>query len=77
MDRRKMFFTIRVVRHWNRVSSGVVDVPSLETFQVRLDRALSNLVELEVSLFVAAELDQMTLKGPFQLKRFYDSMNSI
>jgi len=42
--RRKKFFTIRVVRHWNRVLREVVDAPSLEVFKVRLDRALSNLI---------------------------------
>ena len=33
-----------VVRHWNRLSSVVVDVPSLETFKVGLDQALGNLI---------------------------------
>lgn len=31
------------------------------------------MIYLPVSLFIAGELDQMTLKGPFQLKRAYDS----
>ena len=26
-------FTVRVVRHWNRLPRGAVDVPSLENFQ--------------------------------------------
>ena len=42
--------------------------------QDSLDRALSNLTELWVSLFIAGELDQMNSKSPFQLKRFCDSM---
>ncbi|KFW67337.1 hypothetical protein AS28_13019, partial [Pygoscelis adeliae] len=43
-DRRKKFFTLRVVRHWNRLPREVVDGPSLEVFKARLDGALSNLV---------------------------------
>ena len=38
-----------------------------------LDRALSNLIELWVSLFIAEELDQMTFKDFSELKRFYDN----
>jgi len=41
---RKKFFTLRVVRHWNRLSREAVDVPSLAVFMARLDEALSNLV---------------------------------
>jgi len=44
LDIRKKFFTTRVVRHWNRLHREMVDVPSLETFKVRLEGALSKLV---------------------------------
>ena len=40
----KKFFTVRVVRHWHRLPSEVVDAPSLEVFKARLDGALTNLV---------------------------------
>ena len=44
LDIKKKFFTVRVVRHWNRLPRVVVDAPSLEAFKVRLEGALSNLV---------------------------------
>ena len=44
LDIRKKFFTVRVVRHWNRLPSEVVNAPSLETLKARLDGALSNLI---------------------------------
>ncbi|KFQ91219.1 hypothetical protein Y956_01475, partial [Nipponia nippon] len=43
-DIRKKFFTVRVVRHWNKLPREVVDAPSLEVFKAKLDEALSNLV---------------------------------
>ena len=41
---RKKFFTMRVVKHWNGLPREVEEAPLLETFKVRLDGALSNLV---------------------------------
>ena len=43
-DIRKKFFTVRVVRHWNRLPSEVVDALSFKAFKARLDGALSTLV---------------------------------
>jgi len=32
------------VEHWNRLPREAMEAPSLETFKVRLDGALSNLI---------------------------------
>ncbi|KFQ14751.1 hypothetical protein N330_01155, partial [Leptosomus discolor] len=44
LDRRKKFFTVRVVKHWNSLPREVVETPSLETFKERLNRSLSNMM---------------------------------
>ncbi|KFQ79522.1 hypothetical protein N335_01219, partial [Phaethon lepturus] len=44
LDKEEMFHTLRVVKPWPRLPREMVDAPSLETFQVRLDGALSNLI---------------------------------
>ncbi|KFR15597.1 hypothetical protein N306_03303, partial [Opisthocomus hoazin] len=44
LDIRKKFFTVRVVKHWNRLTREVVAAPSLAVFKARLDGALSTLV---------------------------------
>ncbi|KFQ84007.1 hypothetical protein N337_03641, partial [Phoenicopterus ruber ruber] len=44
LDLRKTFFTVRVVKHCHRLPREVVEAPSLETFKVRLDGALGNLM---------------------------------
>ena len=44
LDIRKKFFSVKVVRHWNRLPREAVDAPSLETFKARLGGTLSNLV---------------------------------
>jgi len=48
---------MRVVKHWSRLPREVVEAPSLETLQARLDGALSNLVWLKMSLLTAEGLD--------------------
>lgn len=42
LDRRKKLFMMRVKGHWNRLPRGVVSAPSLGTFKVGLEGALSN-----------------------------------
>ncbi|KGL91837.1 hypothetical protein N301_09066, partial [Charadrius vociferus] len=44
LDIRKKFFTLRVVRHWNRLPREAADAPFLEVFKARLDGALSSLL---------------------------------
>jgi len=41
---RKIFFTMRVVKHCHRLPREVVEAPSLEIFKVRLGGDLSNMV---------------------------------
>ena len=55
---------MRVVKPWPRLPSEVVDAPSLETFRVRLDGALSNLIELKMSLLMAGGWTRWALKVP-------------
>ena len=37
MHIREKFFTIRVVRHWQRLPRDVVDASFLETLKIRLE----------------------------------------
>ena len=64
----RLWNTVRVVRHWHRLLSDVVDAPSMETFKARLDQALGSLMELCVSLLIAE--DYTIFKSPFQRKGF-------
>ena len=55
------------MRHWHRLPMEVVDAASLETFQVRLEGALST----SSICRCPCSLQESDLKGPFQLKQFY------
>ena len=43
LDVRGMFFTMEVVRCWNRLPREVVNAPSQEAFKARLDGELGSL----------------------------------
>jgi len=57
LDIRKKFFTMRVVRHWNRLPREAVVAPSLEVFKAMLDGTLSSLVYWKMSLLMAGWLE--------------------
>lgn len=42
---------MRELKHWHRFPREMEDVPSLETFRVRLDGAQRILIELEMSAY--------------------------
>jgi len=44
LDIRKKFFTVRVLRLWNKLPSEAVGGPSVEAFKARLDAAVSSRV---------------------------------
>ena len=44
LDVRGKFFTMRLVRCWNRLLREVVDAPFLEVFKASLDGALGSMV---------------------------------
>ena len=64
LDIRKKFFTMRVVRDWNRLPREAVAAPSLAGLKARLDGAGSNLGWWEVSLLMAGGWNQMIFKVP-------------
>lgn len=46
MEVRKKFLTVGMVREWNGIPSEEVNASSLKTSRIRLDGALSTLIEL-------------------------------
>jgi len=56
LDIRKKFFTLRVVKHRNRLPRETVETPPLEKFKAKLDGALNKLVQLKISLLTAGGL---------------------
>ena len=55
-DIRKCFFIEVLVKHWNRLSREVVEVPRLSVFKRHLDNALNNMLQLLVSLELLRQL---------------------
>jgi len=51
-----------VLRPWHRLPREVTDASSLEIFKVRLDGALSSLIELKMSLLIARGWTRWPLK---------------
>lgn len=68
MDRGSIFFTMWVVRHWNRVPRGAVDPLPLEVYKAGMDEALSNLVYWKVFLPTAGGINYVIIKCTFQPK---------
>jgi len=44
LNMRKNFFPLRVTEHWNRLSTEVVESPSLEILKTHLDKVLYSLL---------------------------------
>jgi len=66
---------VREVNHWHRLPREVVDAPSLETVKAMLDGALSNLIQLKMSLLTAGGvgLDGLKRSLPTQTTlQFFD-----
>jgi len=57
LDMKKKFFTVRVVRPWNRLPREAVAALSLGVFKARLDGALISSVQWKVSLPTAERVE--------------------
>ena len=58
LDVRKKFFTMKVVKHWNRLPREAVNAHFLEVFKARLHGALRNLIWWKMSLLMAGRLER-------------------
>jgi len=45
---RKIFFTLSMAEHWNRLPRGVVESPSLEVLEIYLDAVWCNLLSVNL-----------------------------
>ena len=71
LDIRRKFFTQTLVTHWNRLPKEVVDAPTLEALEARLDVALGSLGCWLATMHIAVGWNLMS---PFQPGPFSDSM---
>ena len=70
----KHMLSFRLYSGGGKHKTGIVDAPSLEAFEARLDVALGSLVWWLVTLHIAGGLKLHDHCGPFQPRPFYDSM---
>jgi len=75
LNTRKTFFTVRVVRDWNRLPRVVVNTASLEALKTRLDGDCEKPGLAGGVQAYSSGLELHDLKGPLQPKPFYDSRN--
>lgn len=63
-----------VVRHWHKLTRGMVGIPCVEPFMARLGQTLCNLIYLWMSLFIDRDLDYMTFYVPYKLEELNHSI---
>lgn len=68
IDKRKTFFTLREVRHWNRLCREAMETPSLEMLEVWLDGMRATWSTGRHTCPWHRGCNKMIFKGPFQSK---------
>jgi len=68
---------MRVVRHWNRLPSAAVNVPFPRSIQGQAGWGCEHPGLVRGVLAYSRGVNRGDLKGPFQLKPFYDSVNQM
>jgi len=57
LENKKLFFTERVVKCWNRLPRDVINAPNLSVLKRYLDNALNNMLQLLFSPELVMQLD--------------------